>query len=269
MTSQEKEFIKKNYQALSPAQMAKQLRRTEEVIRMWMIDILKVSPDEDVTQFDIDQRTLQKELVNSLDWEALKAEFMTDELKYFKYRYGKIMAQFHKDEVLPTEETQIFMLIKYEILMQRNLKDSKRSVEDVERLDQMLQDTYAKYDSHKDMDDNVKNFVLNLENQLLSARTAKQAKSTEYVKLTEKHSSLMKELKATRDQRINKLESVKETFLDILKELQHEEVRQREGRHMGLVDLAVQKERDRLAQLHSYSDGGLDQPLLTPETVGK
>lgn len=267
ISRKEETFLRDNYQKLTPEQIAKKLGRTVETIKMWMIDLLGVSPDAQTTQVMVEQAAMQKELVNSPEWEALRAEFTLEELKFFKHRYGKLMVQFSKEEVYPTEETQIFMLVKYEILMQRNLKDSKKGVEEGEKIEGMLQKTYEEFGSVREMDDATKSFVMNLENQLQAARAAKQAKSTEYVKLTEKHSALLKELKATRDQRINKLENLKETFLDVIKQFQQEDIRAREGRHMGLVNLAVQKERERLSQLHTYTDNSLDQPLLTPETI--
>jgi hypothetical protein len=45
----------------------------------------------------------------------------------------------------------------------------------------------------------------------------------------------MKDLKATRDQRISKIESSKESYLGLLKQLQMEEERETEGLLMGRV----------------------------------
>lgn len=267
MSKKEIEFIKRNHTVLSPAELGRKLQRREDTIRKTMIEDLKIPPDDDLSQQRVDELSLQKELTNSPEWKALKAEFMDDELIYFKHRFGKLMAQFAQEQVLATEETQIFLLIKYEILMQRNLKDQKRSGTDLDRLEKMLEDIYSGYSNAKDMDDDDKSYALNLENQILSHRAAKQSKSTEYEKLTGRHSALMKELKGTRDQRITKIENSKQTFLDIIKELQNAEMSGRAGRHMELMSMAAAKEKERLSELHTYADGMIDQPLLTPENV--
>ena len=39
------------------------------------------------------------------------------------------------------------------------------------------------------------------------------------------------------------------------------------GIEMEKMRMAMEKERDRLANLHQYEDGQIDQPFLTPDTV--
>ena len=39
------------------------------------------------------------------------------------------------------------------------------------------------------------------------------------------------------------------------------------GIEMEKMKLAMNKEKDRLSQLHKYEDGTVDQPFLTPDTV--
>lgn len=266
ISKKEEQFLKDNYKTLSPAEIADELGRTEEIVKQWMITILKLDPDEKLSQEQVERIAIEKEFMKSPDWEALREEFSEEELKFFKHRYAKYMAQFRKD-VWATEEAQVFMLIRYEILQHRNLTDTQRSMKDIERLEKMLQDIYDSYTDTSSMDDQTKNMVLSLENQILAAKTARQAKSSEYVKLTEKISMLMKDLKSTRDQRLSKIDDLDGTLLDLFKRLQQEEVAEREGRHIALVDLAVNKERERLGQLHKYADGTIDQPLLTPENI--
>lgn len=267
VTKDELKFIRQNHLALTPAEMASHLGRTEETICQIMIEKLRLSPDDYISENRVEQLALQKELQNSPEWDLLRQEFTVKEREYFKHRYGKLMAQFSKDEITATEETQLFLLIKYEILKHRNLADAKDCSEEMERLSKMISKTYQDYPDAASMDDSTRSFLLNLENQLMSVRTARQSKSTEYSKLTDNHSKLMKELKATRDQRITRIENSKQTFLDVIKDLQEEANTQREGRHMELMRIATEKERLRLAQQHEYVDKTIDQPFLTPDTV--
>ena len=39
------------------------------------------------------------------------------------------------------------------------------------------------------------------------------------------------------------------------------------GREMEMMRLAMEKEKQRLAQFHQYNDDTVDQPFLTPDTV--
>lgn len=267
ISDKERKFLKDNHTHLSPAEIAKALDRTEEIIRHWFVTILKISPDEnEISEEEVADLNIEKEFIRSPEWEGLKQEFTEEELTFFRHRYRKLMGQF-REGVTATEEMQIILLVKYEILKHRNLVETKNSVNDIIRLEDAVKDIYDQFPDINSMDANTKSFLLNLENQLLASKTARQAKSGEYIKLTEKLNSLMRELKATRDQRISKYDAAGGTLMDVFKQLQLEDVQDREGRHMELVAIAVDRETKRLGQLHSYTDGTLDQPLLTPENV--
>jgi hypothetical protein len=268
ISKEEREFLEKNYKTLSSAEIAEALGRTEDTVKNWLVTLFKISPDESMTDEMVERAVITKELVKSPEYATLHDELTDDELKYFRHRYAKLMTQFHGN-VAATEETQVYMLIKYEILKHRNLKETKDTVQDIERIEKMIKDTYESYEDidRKDIPDNIKMFLANLENQLLAARTARQSKSAEYVKFTEKISLLMKDLKATRDQRIAKVDEISETLIDVMKKLEQEEFRKKAGRQMELLSMAAEKEKQRLSQLHTYSDGSISQPLLTPETI--
>jgi hypothetical protein len=70
----------------------------------------------------------------------------------------------------------------------------------------------------------------------------------------------------SRDQRIKNLED-RGKFIGLLKELELNERRQNIGEIVGLMDLAVEKEKWRLGAPHKFGDGLIDQPYLTPESV--
>jgi hypothetical protein len=252
---------------MTPAEIAAKLGRTEETVRQWFITVLHKSPDEDTPQEEVERRLFEKTVQHSPEWEALKSEFDEDELKFFKHLYAKLMVQF-KEDVKATEETQIFTLIKYEILKHRNLVAVKESREKVTQLEDMVKQIHENYpDGPATMSDTDKSFLMNCQNQILSAQTADKANSNEYNHLTAKANALLKELKATRDQRISRLEQEGTTVLDLFKKLMDEDFRASEGRMQALATKATLKEKERFAELHTFVDGTLDQPLLTPETV--
>jgi len=266
LSHDEMTFIKNNIKELGAEQTAKHINRTVECVCEYAMK-KGIAYDNYVPELTIVQNQISEEFKNTPEWEILKQEFIEAELQYFAHRYSKLMSQF-KQDVLPTEETQIFQLIKFEILMNRNLKSSKRQLRDIHRLEKELTSLYTKY-ADTDMPDNEKSFAQSLENQLISERAGIQARSTEFIKLQEKHSSLMKELKGTRDQRIKNIENSKQDFLSLLKMLQEADFRETEGKQMELVKLAATKEVKKLGEYHTYADGTLDRPILSADTINE
>ena len=51
--------------------------------------------------------------------------------------------------------------------------------------------------------------------------------------------------------------------------LEDEEIREKKGREMEIMAMAVDKNKELLSEYHTYQDDGVDMPLLTPETVNK
>ena len=51
--------------------------------------------------------------------------------------------------------------------------------------------------------------------------------------------------------------------------LEDEEIREKEGREMVILEMATDKARSKLMAFHQYQDGKVDMPLLTPEAVLK
>jgi len=262
----EMDYIRANIKEKGAAEVAKELNRTEESIREFAkrecIHFEEFTPG-----LEDEAKLIAQELKDTPEWEALKEEFNEKELEYFLYKYTKYVRQF-KDDVLATEENQIFQAIKFELLMRRNLRAVKRAQSDVRRMENEITRLIAKYEG-KDMPDNTRTLITNIENQILAARGAMGSRTTEYVKLQEKHSALFKELKATRDQRVSKSENSAKDIFQLLKNMADPRFREKEGRQQTLVKLAVEKEKQRLGDYHTYDDGSLDRQILSAETIGE
>jgi hypothetical protein len=177
------------------------------------------------------------------------------------------MTQF-KEDCLASERTQVFLLLKTEVLINRNLAEKARVAGDIKKLEESLDAAYASFDSVSQMSDDEKAAAAALSEQLSAMRAGQHARTTEFVKLQEKHSDLVKQLKATRDQRLKRIESSKESFIELVKELMEEDNRNREGEQMELMRLAATKEAGRLGEYHEFLDGAVDRPLLNEDTVG-
>jgi hypothetical protein len=49
--------------------------------------------------------------------------------------------------------------------------------------------------------------------------------------------------------------------------LEDEELREKEGREMEILNMAVDKSSTLLQQYHNYADSTVDKPFLTPDSV--
>jgi len=251
------DFIEANADTLDAEEIAAHLNRTVESIENYLAKIGKLQ-DKKLglvvqAEYDIKSRPY---------WKELKAQFSEEELELFLYHWKEIVAQFRKD-VLATEELQIVDLIKLEVLMNRALREQQESMTRVKQLE-----TEAEMEKRKTSDQQDKEYIFNLERQISSLRAAKESLSREFKDLQTKKAGLYKDLKATREQRIEKLENNKQTLASLVnKILRDPDFYEFEGKQLEKMRLAMEKEKERLSDYHVYEDGTIDKPFLTPDTV--
>ena len=212
----------------------------------------------------LDDREIEAlhDLQNRPFWKDLEKQFSEEELQSFLYHWGRIITQF-RDDVLPTEEVQIIDAIKLEILMNRALigqQDNMRSID-------QFQDAVT-VEKNKDLELQDKDYIYNLERQIAVCRAAQDSLTRDYKDLQTKKAAMLKDLKATREQRIKRLEDSKQTFIGWVRNLMsNPDTRREMGIEMEKMRLAMKQEEKRLSEYHQYEDGGIDQPFLTPDTV--
>ena len=195
-------------------------------------------------------------------WIELKKQFSSEELELFKYHWGRIISQF-KDDVFPTEEIQVVDVIKLELLMNRCLETNKENMDQINAFEGLVQVERAVEPDQQDRD-----YIMNLERQIAALRAAQESLNRDYRDLQTKKSSMLKEMKGTREQRIKRLEDSKQTFTGWVAHLmQNPQLAEQYGAEMEKMRLAMEKEKERLSEFHKYDDGQIDQPFLTPDTV--
>ena len=195
-------------------------------------------------------------------WTELKQQFTDDELELFQYHWARIISQF-KDDVIPTEELQVVDLIKLELLMNRALKHNKENIEQISALEALIL-----AERQHDPDQIDKDALFNMERQVASLKASQESLNRDYRDLQTKKNSMLKEMKATREQRVKRLEDSKQNFTSWMGYLvANPEITNAYGMEMEKMRLAMNKERDRLAEYHKYTDEMVDQPFLTPDTV--
>jgi hypothetical protein len=252
-------------------EVARLLDRTEAALAAWIER--NVPPEQRIdrpaapTSVAGQKATIRQELKASRAWRQLQEELNPEEIGYFEEQYVALCRQF-KDDVWATENTQIMLAIKYEILMSRNLEAKQEAAADLRRLIE-IRDGFIEGlgGNPAALSEKQQSFLLNLETQITGAKAQDQARSKEFNDLETRHQALLKDLKATRDQRFSKVEAAKDSFLNLLKRLELEEEREAEGRQMNLMRKATQREHERLGGVIKYDDGNEDQPVLSADTV--
>lgn len=147
--------------------------------------------------------------------------------------------------------------------MNRALTSQQTNVRDIQRYEDLVTEEKSKSLEIQDKD-----YIYSLERQVAVLRAAQESLTRDYRDLQTKKASMLKDLKATREQRIKRLEDSKQTFIGWVRNLMsNPDVRRQIGTDMEKMRLAMDAEKNRLSEYHKYEDGNLDQPFLTPDTV--
>lgn len=260
--SREEEFlIKQHATKLTIQQLAELLNRTTEPIRRYITenDIQCV----EMTQDEVDVLTLKSRLHTRPYWlEVMRQlEADKDELAYFEALWIELMKQFQED-VTVSEEIQIKQWIVLEILMNRSMKERKRHIADVDRLQKAVDAEYDKKEDKRDL-----SRLANLEQQLSYSKNSISSYTNEHMKLLKEVGQISKDLKANRSERLKRIEDGKTSWVSLIKMFEDTEVQRKEGRTMELMKMAANKAKLEMSQLHTFIDGSVDRPFLTPESV--
>lgn len=257
----EEKYIRENVHTLSVAEIATNLNRTVAPIERYIEENNFFGDQDETKEF---QYLLQK-LHSKPFWLEIKRQFDADsgELEYFENTWVGLIKQFRED-VLPAEELQIKQFITIDILINRSMKERKRHISEIEKLQRLID---AEYDLSEDQRDTAK--LMNMETNIGFARNSIANYTNEYTKLLNEQQKISKDLKATREQRIKRIEDGKSSWVGLIRMLEDEEIREKKGREMEIINLATQKSLQSLYEYHEYQDDTVDRPFLTPESVSE
>jgi hypothetical protein len=261
LSLEEEKFIRDNLQTLTVETIAEQLNRNVAPIKRYISETKNLLSGDQAAEDDL----LKQKLYGKTFWHEIKKQFDEEsgELEYFENVWINLLKQFRED-VLPAEELQIKQFITIDILINRSMKERKRHISETEKLQRLVDAEYDKPDDQRDVPR-----LANLETQLSFARNSIANYTNEYTKLLGEQQKISKDLKATREQRIKRIEDGKSSWVGLIRMLEDEDVREKEGREMEIIRLATNKAKDNLMSYHQYQDGKLDTPFLTPESVMK
>jgi len=147
--------------------------------------------------------------------------------------------------------------------MNRSLKHNKENIEQIAAFEALIRVERQQGPAQQDND-----VIFNLERQVASLKASQESLNKDYRELQAKKNSMLKEMKATREQRVKRLEDSKQSFTNWLAYLvSNPEIARGYGLEMEKMRLAMDKEKERLSEFHKYQDETVDQPFLTPDTV--
>jgi len=254
LSKEEIKYVEEHVKTDSHTDIAKHLDRDPESIEKFIKKKFgKGASAEEIAAFDLENRPY---------WIEIKNQFTDDELKLFRYHWARIISQF-RDDVIPTEELQVVDLIKLELLMNRSLKNNKSNIEQISALEALIQTERARDPDQQDVD-----MVFNMERQVASLRASQESLNKDYRELQTKKNSMLKEMKATREQRVKRLEDSKQSLIGWIGFLMtNPDITKQYGVEMEKMRLAMIKERGRLGEYHKYTDGQVDQPFLNSDTI--
>lgn len=249
----EEKFIRDNVEALSVEQIANTLNRNIDPINRY-IDQQQLYSLHDKSENDI----LKRKLHSKTFWNEIVRQFDEDsgELEYFEDTWVGLIKQFRED-VLPAEELQIKQFITIDILINRSMKERKRHIAETEKLQRLVDKEYEKSETDRDIAK-----LANLETQLSFARNSIASYTNEYTKLLNEQQKISKDLKATREQRIKRIEDGKSSWVGLIRMLEDEDIREKEGREMEILAIATEKAKQNLYDYHQYADNKVDSPIL-------
>jgi len=256
----EEQFIRDNFGSLTLDQIANHLNRSTAPIQRYINETRLVPSNE-----QNDHTYLLQKLHTKTFWSEITRQFDKDsgELQYFEDTWIGLIKQFRED-VLPAEELQIKQFITIDILINRSMKERKRHISETEKLQRMVDEIYNKPEAERDIPR-----LANLETQLSFARNSIANYTNEYTKLLNEQQKISKDLKATREQRIKRIEDGKSSWTGLIRMLEDEEIREKEGREMEILAMAVEKSKNDLYSYHSYQDKTIDKPFLNSESVSE
>lgn len=254
----EEKFIRDNITSLSVEQIANSLNRNIDPVNRYIDEnqlyALEEKGENEVLRRKLHSKTFWTEIVRQFDAD-------TGELLYFEDTWIGLIKQFRED-VLPAEELQIKQFITIDILINRSMKERKRHISETEKLQRLVD---AEYDKSEDQRDIPR--LANLETQLSFARNSIASYTNEYTKLLSEQQKISKDLKATREQRIKRIEDGKSSWVGLIRMLEDEEIREKEGREMEILNMATDKFKKHFYEYHEYQDNKVDKPFLNHESV--
>lgn len=257
LSRNEEDIITANMDAKGDEEIAAMINRDPSVVAKFRAQLPVVK---NVESFD----DVIKQLEKKFFWRETYSQLIDqNEELYFKNFWASLVSQFASQGIVATDELMIRDLIMVDIMMNRSAKSRKVAQEELNDLefqaDQVFKDTVDNPLARQTQ-------LTPIQQRLNGLRGAMKSLSEEYKILQDKKDKKYEQLKSTREMRLDKVERSGHSFFDLVKMLDAPEAREREGRVNELYKVASDVAKKVFQQYHTYEDGKLDRPFLTPES---
>lgn len=203
------------------------------------------------------------ELKSKSFYPALLKMYTDEELELFQSKWVELYYGQFRADILPSEEIQLKNLINIVILINRGMADRKDQRQAIEDLQKEMDAEYDKPDGMRDM-----TIVGVLQPQISQLKTSEGAFTAEYEKLVKQQTAILKDLKANREARVKRFENSNESWTGLMRAIEEDKTfRDAIYNESVLMRMAKEVVEAKLSQWHTYTDGNIDQPLLTSKTV--
>lgn len=257
----EKEFIAKNAATMTATELADKIGKSEATIRRYVYKSNIVVKGEDGHSDDEKSIRLKKLLRSRPYWSDLKLSFGPDEIKTFEETWINIFKQFDED-VTQTEELQIKKHISLEIFRDRHLKKSFTIEKQLEELNKTLEQEYAKPADQKNLEAIKELSIMTdkLQNNQISINKEINA-------IVDKQKDTEKALKGSRDQRVKEFVDAEKNWVSAIRLLQKPDILEQVGKHIELMKIAQQAQRNKMYDFHNFYDKSVDRLILSSESL--
>lgn len=260
LSDEDKAFIRANSAKLTLDELQQSVLRSKTAINKFIRDEGLVTAT--MSQEQQHRLLLKSRLWESEFWRELRPKLFDNEVQFFEDQWISSILQFEQTAaVVHTENMQVVDLVMNRVLQNRVLQKYKDNEEQVKEFRNVLLKELQLAEDQRD------NEMVKYYRSEISNLTAEQKNYDVTIQNYQKNiDNLSKALKATRDQRVKRIEDSRSSWAGFAKLLQEEHARMREGEEINVIRAAVDKEQQRLTEYHEYADGELDQPILTYET---
>jgi len=196
----------------------------------------------------------------------LKSQFHASEIQSYMEEYGDVCCQF--EDIVTSEFFQIDDYLKHRILINRQLKLMKDLQFQIEEVVQWI--SSHPFDSEELEMENEKRAEINRERveqarRLDYLRNAMKSANDRYDKLCDARQKIMANLAATRKDRQEELRGGKDTFFQLVSNLQSSLAeREKQGRYAKLTELASKDIKKAFRKPVEFPDGQM-RPIILDE----
>ncbi|HDY87548.1 MAG TPA: hypothetical protein ENH82_05445 [bacterium] len=208
----------------------------------------------------------REQFIKSHLFVELKSQFHVPEIQSYMEEYGDVCCQF--EDIVTSEFFQIDDYLKHRILINRQLKLMKDLQFQVSEVVQWI--SSHPFDAQElEMEDH-KRKELNRERveqarRLDDLRNAMKAANDRYDKLCDARQKIMSNLAATRKDRQEELRGGKDTFFQLVSNLQSSAAeREKQGRYAKLTELAAKDIKKAFRKPVEFPDG-ISRPIILDE----